>query len=143
MKIAELQELKPPAVPGLYLKLPQLEYMTELLEVALGSVGQRWYTLRQAHAKKYGAGEGGVSLATIRNSIAMQPRGGIPDAWHSGNKTWAAETIDEWCMVDDLHLEEYLARHNPLVSVPERIRENNRRRLMEYPPEQQAEEAEE
>lgn len=142
MKIAELQELKPPVVPGLYLKLPQLEYITELLEVALGAVGQRWYTLKQAHAKKYGAAEGGVSLATVRNSIAFQPRGGIPDAWHSGVKTWSAETIDEWCQVDDLHLEEYLARHNPRVRVPSRIIESNRRRLMEYTPEQQAEEVE-
>lgn len=122
-----------PMVPGLYLKLPQLEYITELLEVALGAAGQRWYTLEQAHAKKYGASNGGVSLATVRNSIAMQPRGGIPDGWHSGKKTWSAASIDEWVQVDDLHLEDYLARHNKHVRVPQRIREANKRHVQEYP----------
>ncbi|MFZ2635546.1 MAG: hypothetical protein WAX33_04315 [Rectinemataceae bacterium] len=125
--------LPAPMVPGLFLQLPQLAEILGKLDAVIDGTGQRWYTLEQAHTRKYGALHGGVSLATIRNTLAMQPRGGIPDGWQSGRKVWRADTIEEWCLVDDAHLGEYLLKHNPRVSVPKRILEANERHVQEYP----------
>ena len=121
-------------LPGIALNLPQLAVIENLLLDALNGTGQRWFTLEQAHVRKHGAIPGGVSLSSVRNSLAMQPRGGIPDGWISGRKVWLAETIAEWCKVDDQHLEEYLAVYAPHLRVPGRIIEANKRHVMEYPP---------
>ena len=131
----ELNELSLPSplLPGIALRLPQLSIIENLLRDALTGVGQRLYTLEQAHTKKYGAIPGGVSLSSIRNCLAMQPRGGIPDGWCSGRKVWYAATIEEWCGVDDQHLEEYLAVYAPHLHVPGRIIEANKRHVIEYP----------
>lgn len=131
----EPTELEPPTplLPGIAIKLPQLETIEGLLRDALGGVGQRWYTLAQAYRKKYGSIPGGVSISSVRNSSALQPRGGRPDGWSSGRKIWSAQTIEEWCEVDDMHLAEYLAVCNPHVRVPDRIVEANKRHIAEYP----------
>lgn len=134
-QLVDLRELEPetPLLPGIALKLPQLEVIEGLLRDALGKSGQRWYTLDQAYRRKYGSIPGGISKATVRNCIALQPRGGIPDGWSSGRKVWRSETIEEWLEVDDSTLADYLAIHNPGVRVPERIIEANKRHVVEYP----------
>lgn len=134
-QIIEPKELSlpTPMLPGIALRLPQLEIIENLLRSALDGSGQRWYTLEQAHTRKHGAIPGGVSLNTIRNCLALQPRGGIPDGWSSARKVWNASTIEEWCQVDDQHLAEYLAAYAPHLRVPGRIIEANKRHMMEYP----------
>lgn len=118
---------------GIHLHLPQLKRIEEMLSKALaGKPEQAWYTLEQAHARKYGEGKG-VSLQSVRNCLALQPRGGMPDGWQSGRKVWAAASIEEWLLVDDLGLPPYLEKHNPRVRVPERIVLANARHLREYP----------
>lgn len=124
--------LPTPLLPGIALRLPQLEVIENLLRAALDGTGQRWYTLEQAHTRKHGSIPGGVSLATVRNSLALQPRGGIPDGWISGRKVWRTETVDEWCKVDDQHLGEYLAVYAPHLRVPGRILEANKRHVSKY-----------
>jgi len=130
MDYPELEEK--PMMPGLVLKLPQLEVIEQLLHAALDGSGQRWYTLEQAHYKKHGALPGGVSLKTIRNTLALQPRGGLPDGWISGRKAWRAETIEEWYQIDDTNLEAYLRMYAPHLRVPKRIQEANARHAIEY-----------
>jgi len=130
MDYPELEEK--PMMHGLVLKLPQLEVIEQLLHAALDGSGQRWYTLEQAHYKKHGALPGGVSLKTIRNTLALQPRGGLPDGWISGRKAWRAETIEEWCQIDDTNLEAYLRMYAPHLRVPKRIQEANARHAIEY-----------
>lgn len=139
-EIVTPKEMMPstPMLPGIALQLPQLEVIEKLLRDALTGVGQRFYTLEQAHIRKYGSIPGGVSLSATRNSLAMQPRGGIPDGWGSGRKIWRADTIDEWCKVDDQHLEEYLAVYAPHLHVPQRIKEANSRHVTEYPASEEA-----
>jgi DNA-binding transcriptional MerR regulator len=131
MEYPALEE-QPSMMPGLVLKLPQLEVIEQLLHAALDGSGQRWYTLEQAHYRKHGALPGGVSLKTIRNTLALQPRGGIPDGWISGRKAWRAETIEEWCQIDDSNLEAYLKMYAPHLRVPKRIQEANARHAIEY-----------
>lgn len=130
MDYPELEEK--PMMPGLVLKLPQLEVIEQLLHAALDGSGQRWYTLEQAHYKKHGALPGGVSLKTIRNTLALQPRGGLPDGWISGRKAWREETIEEWCQIDDTNLEAYLRMYAPHLRVPKRIQKANARHAIEY-----------
>lgn len=131
--------LPSPMLPGIALRLPQLSVIENLLRDALTGAGQRLYTLEQAHVKKYGSIPGGVSISSIRNCLAMQPRGGIPDGWCSGRKVWYAATIDEWCQVDDQHLAEYLAVYAPHLRVPGRIIEANKRHVIEYSANQEQE----
>ena len=126
-------EAQNPMIPSIALKLPQLEIIENLLKAALDGTGQRLYTLQQAHARKYGVLPGGVSYSTIGNYLAMQPRGGIPDGWCSGRKVWKADTVEEWCTVDDQKLEEYLACYAPHVGGPTRIKAANKRNLCRYP----------
>lgn len=131
MDLTELMEQNP-LLPGIALRLPQLEIIEQLLRAALNGTGQRWYTLEQAHTRKHGAIPGGVSLSTVRNCLALQPRGGIPDGWASGRKVWRADTIEEWCKMDDTTLPEYLAAYAPHLRVPSRIIEANKRHVLEY-----------
>jgi len=125
--------LPTPMLPGIALRLPQLEIIENLLRAALDGTGQRWYTLDQGYVRKFGSSPGGISLSSLRNCLAMQPRGGVPDGWISGRKVWRTETIEVWSMVDDQHLEEYLAAYAPHLRVPTRILEANKRHVIEYP----------
>ncbi len=120
---------EPPVSIPIY--LPQLASMNNKLDAVLDGTGQRLYTLEQAHGRKYGKTKGGISYSTIKNCPAMQPRGGKPDGWCSGKKVWSVPTVEEWCLVDDLHLGEYLAKYNPNIKVPARIIEANKRHSSE------------
>lgn len=83
-----------------------------------------WFTLRQAWRLKFGGGWhewGAIAYSTIQQTIALQPKGGKPDAWVSNRKVWCRETIDEWIKVTDETLADYLQIHNPSLTVPSRI----------------------
>jgi hypothetical protein len=117
----------PVPYPSIVLDLPQLARLERMLEAALeGRGGQAWYTLEQAWRRKFASSagvEGAISLSSIKMDMALQPRGGVPDGWQSNRKVWKEESVEEWCLVDDGHLEEYLKKHNPNRRVPARIKE--------------------
>jgi hypothetical protein len=97
------------------------EDIKNLIQQALEQSGKHyWYTLPQAFRSKFGLD--GVAFSSICNCQALQPRGGIPDAWQSGKKTWTQDTVDEWCKIDDLRLQSYLDRVAPGRRAPARIR---------------------
>ena len=119
--------------PGILIRLPQLDLIEDMLRAVIDGSGQRWYTLAQAHQRKHGILKGGIAFNTLRNSLALQPKGGIPDAWISGRKVWTSETVEEWCKVNDENLVDYLKKYAPHLRVPSRIIEANKRHLEEYP----------
>jgi hypothetical protein len=101
------------------LELPQLDLITEMLERALArSATAEWYTIEQAYVTKYGDPENGPSLGTIKNYLALQPRGGTPDGWQQSKKAWRRETIERWVKVDDTTLAQYLAECSPGMKPP-------------------------
>jgi hypothetical protein len=129
-------EFKPdPAAanPGILIRLPQLDLIEDMLRAVIDGSGQRWYTLAQAHQRKYGIMKGGIALSTLKNCLAMQPKGGLPDSWISGRKVWSAATVEEWCKVSDENLADYLKIYAPHLRVPARIIESNKRHREEYP----------
>jgi hypothetical protein len=112
----------PSMTPEVTLNLPQLTKILNTLEsMNLDKHGQHWYTLTQACAFKFGEKPKGISTHTIRTCCALQPRGGIPDAFQSNRKVWEASTIERWCLVTDETLEEYLKEVCPGRMIPERI----------------------
>jgi hypothetical protein len=119
---------------GLVIELPQLKRIESMLLAVLEErPAQAWYTLEQAWRVKYGSSPKGVSLQTLRNCLALQPKGGLPDGWQSGRKAWTGPTVAEWCLVDDIHLGAYLDRVCPGRRVPTRIQTAVEKHLKEYP----------
>lgn len=118
--------------PGIIIRLPQLDLIENMLRAVIDGSGQRWYTLAQAHQRKHGILKGGISFNTLRNTLAFQPKGGIPDSWISGRKVWSAATVEEWCKVHDENLADYLKKYAPHLRVPSRIVEANKRHREEY-----------
>lgn len=119
---------------GLLIKLPQLERIESMLAAVIQErPAQAWYTLDQAWREKFGTSPKGISLQTLRNCLALQPKGGLPDGWQSGRKAWTGATVAAWCLVDDTGLAAYLDRECPGRRVPERISAAIEKRRREYP----------
>ncbi len=120
------------AAPALMIRLPQLDIIeARLMAVLEGRHGQAWYTLEQAWRRKFAssAGDSGaISFGSVKNEQALQPKGGLPDAWMSNKKVWSEVTVEEWCLVDDASLESYLRKTNPIRKVPQRIKDALQRR---------------
>ena len=110
---------------GVTLRLPQLDDIQAKLNAVLDkkSVGQAWYTLEQAWRRKHASviEEGAISLQTFKNSSAYQPKGGQEDGWISNRKVWTEESIEEWVLIDDNGLEDYLAKYGASCAIPNRI----------------------
>ena len=119
---------------ALSIKLPQLERIESMLVAVLQEKpAQAWYTLDQAWREKFGSSPKGISLQTLRNCLALQPKGGVPDGWQSGRKAWKGATVAAWCLVDDTGLADYLERVCPGRRVPDRISVAIEKRSQEYP----------
>lgn len=104
---------------GVLLDFPQLDQIAEMLERALAKTATaEWYTIEQAYVAKYGDPEHGPSMSTIKNYLALQPRGGTPDGWQQSKKAWRRETIERWVKVDDTTLTVYLAEFSPGTKPP-------------------------
>lgn len=110
---------------GIALRLPQLDDIQAKLDAVLDkkSVGQAWYTLEQAWRRKHAAviEEGSISLQTFKNARAYQPKGGKEDGWISNRKVWTEESIEEWLLIDDDGLSDYLAKYGATCKIPDRI----------------------
>lgn len=112
----------------LAISLPQLDRLENMLKLALsGQQDQAWFTLEQAYQRKFGK-TGGPSLQSIKNTRALQPRGGEPDAWQSGRRVWTFSSVREWLDINDGNLEEYLGRLKYVLEVPDRIQSANKKR---------------
>jgi hypothetical protein len=128
----------PPAQPSapqrFEISLPQLDALQAKLDAILEGRGvQTWYTLEQAWRLKFAgrAGEeGAISLQSIKNELAFQPRGGLPDTWQSNRKVWLEATIEAWLLVDDAGLAAYLKVTNPRRRIPDRIRDGLKKRVV-------------
>lgn len=103
------------------------EIMQLVQAVAHKGYDHYWHTLDQAISTKFGSEDDGISRNTVKNTLALQPRGGIPDGWVSGRKVWTTETIIAWCKVDDCSLQIYLDATCPGRQVPKRIAQSLRR----------------
>ena len=111
------------------LEIPQLDVIEQKLDLAISRTGAQcgmWFTLEQAYSFKFG--KNGPALSTIRNNLALQPRGGYPDDWAQTKKVWKRETVERWVLVTDSTLADYLAEVAPEQKVPEFITISNSKR---------------
>ncbi len=121
----------------MHLDIPELTEIKLMLKELCSTLvtHQEWYNLEQAYRIKYGRLEktmngsavvysfDGPSYNSIKQTLALQPAGGIPDGWGNQRKLWKHETVMEWIKVDDTGLEEYLKKVAPLVKVPDWIKQ--------------------
>lgn len=109
---------------GLEIHLPELSEIVAKLDAVLeGRTLQEFFTIEQAWRRKFAGqvDEGSISLATLKNTRALQPRGGKEDGWISNRRVWRAATVEEWLTVDDDGLADYLTRCGATARVPDRI----------------------
>lgn len=109
---------------GLEISLPELTEIAAKLDAVLeGRTLQEYFTIEQAWRRKLAGqvDEGAISLATLKNTRALQPRGGREDGWISNRRVWRAATIEEWLTVDDDGLADYLTRCGSVARIPDRI----------------------
>jgi hypothetical protein len=111
--------------PTFSIHLPQLDAIQAMLEAVLleRRPRQAWYTLEQSWRRKHAAviEEGSISLQTFKNARAFQPKGGKEDGWISNRKVWKEDSIEEWLLIDDDGLADYLAKYGATCKIPDRI----------------------